>query len=88
MKYLDQQALLEDGYLQEVNRGFFHPLGLALELDPATGTVRIQDWRDDPEGIRFEPTDDLASKAKRVAEIAQARHAARIAALGYWQQPC
>jgi hypothetical protein len=45
------------GYLQEVNRRFFHPLGLALEIvQEPDGTRRlggIRDCRDEPEGIIF-----------------------------------
>ena len=44
--------------MQEANRRFFHPLGLALEIivDEDTGEERlggIWDYRDDPEGIIF-----------------------------------
>lgn len=31
-EYLDLQEFQERGYLQEANRLFFHPLGLALEI--------------------------------------------------------
>jgi hypothetical protein len=31
-KYLDLAELQSEGYLQEVNRQFFHPLGLALSI--------------------------------------------------------
>jgi hypothetical protein len=85
IKYLDAQTFRDDGYLQEANRGFFHPLGLALELS-SDGTLRVWDCRDDAEGIRFSDA-DLAEKATRLREISDARREARIAALGYWQQP-
>lgn len=32
IKYLDTKVFCDDGYLQEVNRRFFHPCGLALEV--------------------------------------------------------
>ena len=46
------------GFLQEVNRKFFHPLGLALEIivndEDLTETLGgIWDYRDDPEGNFF-----------------------------------
>jgi hypothetical protein len=45
------------GYLQEANRLFFHPRGLALEMVvERDGSMRlggIWDYRDDPEGIVF-----------------------------------
>ena len=31
-KYIDIKEFKDKGYLQEVNRRFFHPLGLALEI--------------------------------------------------------
>lgn len=89
MKTLDIQTLCDDGYLQEVNRRFFHPLGLALALtvhDDKTVTMSMLDCRDDPEGYRFEGG-DLRQKAQRLIAIASARREARKAALGYWIQP-
>jgi len=49
----------ELGYLQEVNRRFLHPLGLALSVavDSETGEESfggIWDCRDDPEGLIFD----------------------------------
>jgi hypothetical protein len=46
------------GYLQELNRRFLHPLGLALSVsvDDSTGEESfgpILDYRDDPEGILY-----------------------------------
>ena len=56
--------LREGGYLQEVNRRFFHPLGMALstmydtnldgELVKGSGRLDgVWDYRDDPEGMSF-----------------------------------
>lgn len=51
------------GYLQEVNRLFLHPCGLALEViaddeGNVTGFGGVWDYRDDAEGIYFaEPID-------------------------------
>lgn len=90
MKTLDWKALRDDGYLQEVNRGFFHPLGLALAItvdDHGVGTLSILDARDDPEGFNFVHGIDLAQKAEAIKLIAEARREARVGALGYWQQP-
>lgn len=57
------------GFLQEANRLFFHPRGLALEVVVEDdGTERlggVWDYRDDPEGMAFgDPID--AEKAARV----------------------
>lgn len=51
----------ESGYLQELNRQFLHPLGLALEVIMEDGEYRlggIWDYRTDPEGILFQDLSD------------------------------
>lgn len=69
------KEFVSDGYLQEVNRRFFHPLGLALAvtidrdfenetLDEALDradkyVIDILDWRDDPEGVMFEDLEEF-----------------------------
>lgn len=58
IKRIDIKEFRIRGLLQEVNRKFFHPLGLALEVmvDEETGKESlggIWDYRDDPEGIFF-----------------------------------
>jgi hypothetical protein len=57
IKYMDIKEFREEGYLQEANRRFFHPLGLALETykdrDGKESIAGIWDYRDDPEGIIF-----------------------------------
>ena len=53
MDYLSATDVRGLGLLQEVNRIFFHPIGLAAELDPVDGRISIQDHRDDPEGVVF-----------------------------------
>lgn len=56
--YMDVKELVNKGYLQEVNRRFFHPLGLALavEVDEVGDykIIGVQDYRIDPEGVVFE----------------------------------
>jgi hypothetical protein len=93
--YMDIKKFTEEGYLQEANRQFFHPLGLALtiraETDDVTGDVigpvlaGIQDFRDDPEGMIFTEID--AEKAGKVLAAVKARGEPRRSALGYWIQP-
>lgn len=78
------------GYLQEANRLFFHPLGLALIVDVREDGSEvlsgIVDQRHEPEGVTFaEPS--LASrpaldKARFVAAIRQQHEAARVTLLG------
>ena len=73
VNYMDIGEFVEAGYLQEVNRGFFHPHGLALEAerDEETGEWRLSgvwDYRDDPEGVLFADTsgEQFRSKAQHV----------------------
>jgi len=80
------------GYLQELNRRFLHPLGMALEVAVADdGTVTlggIWDYRDDPEGIYFDTSEaKLNGRAAAVAEEWASKEAPRRAALGYMVQP-
>jgi hypothetical protein len=55
---IDTKEFREKGYLQELNRQFLHPLGLALEvIIEENGKEKlggIWDYRDDPEGIIFD----------------------------------
>lgn len=57
VKYIDLKEFREQGYLQEVNRQFLHPLGLALEIrvdDEGNETLGgIWDYRDDADGMAF-----------------------------------
>ena len=57
-KFMDVKEFRERGYLQEVNRRFLHPLGLALVIsqDQKSGEeiiMGIWDAREDKEGIIF-----------------------------------
>lgn len=58
IKRIDIKEFREKGYLQEINRRFLHPLGLALEVVAEhDGTERlggIWDYREDPEGVVYE----------------------------------
>ena len=57
IKKIDIKEFRESGYLQEANRRFFHPLGLAIEVtkegdgDFISG---ICDYRDDIEGVYYD----------------------------------
>lgn len=57
-KYMNLQEFVDKGFLQEANRRFFHPLGLALEIKTnddgkVTNLSGIWDYREDSEGICF-----------------------------------
>ena len=97
VKTMSVKEFREFGYLQELNRLFLHPLGLALEVevDPETGEERfgrIWDYRDDPEGILYGDdiisTPEFAEKIKRVREERLRRQLERLKRLGFViQQP-
>lgn len=57
IKYMPAAEFRALGYLQELNRGFLHPHGLALEViveDDGTEKLGgIWDYREDAEGIAF-----------------------------------
>lgn len=68
VKSIDLKEFHELGFLQEINRRFLHPIGLAMSLtitkDDDTGEVtsvefdKIWDYRDDPEGVFFNEIDE------------------------------
>ena len=80
------------GYLQEANRRFFHPLGLALtaQIDGESGEIKlgqILDGRHDPEGIRFAQGMASAVKVEKIDAEWKHRAEVRMKALGYMVQP-
>ena len=90
-KYLDVKEFVEIGYLQEINRKFLHPLGLALEVTyTSDGTAELSgvwDSRDDPAGVYFAEGVLRRDKTLRVEEEQGRRVSARQNALGYVIQP-
>lgn len=91
IKRIDLTEARALGVIQEVNRQFFHPLGLALEcIVQDDGRVSalggIWDYRDDPEGMAFVDadlaTDDARSKAAAIAQLRESKVAARRALFG------
>jgi hypothetical protein len=87
MNYLRADQIVELGILQEANRTFFHMIGLALEVNPNNGTLRLQDHRDDMEGIAFDDAALSREKYKRFVDYAQPRLEARLAGVGFLEQP-
>lgn len=92
IKRMDIKEFREVGYLQEVNRQFFHPLGLALEVivNDETGEETlggVWDFRDDPEGLRFAKGEIDPAKVERVARLRDEKVRDRIAKLGFAIQP-
>lgn len=87
IKYIDIKEFMEVGYLQEVNRRFLHPLGLALEVmakdDGSWHLSGIWDYRDDPEGMSFGPGMIDPVKVDRVAGEWHEKAGVRTEKLGY-----
>ena len=82
-RYMPVEEFTNKGYLQELNRRFLHPLGLALEVvrvDDSWQLGGIQDCREDPEGMMFDPevlNADARSKAQFVLDELLSRKEAR-----------
>lgn len=91
ISYIDIQEFREAGYLQEANRRFFHPLGLALEIFvEEDGTERLDgiwDYRQDPEGVIFGDGVADVEKARRVDAEIESHRPAREALFGDIIQP-
>lgn len=78
--------LRDGGYLQEANRRFFHPLGLAMFVDLDTNEVGVIDDRDDPEGWVFVGI-DLDPHAGKIRQEEHDRYAPRVKKHGWRIQP-
>ncbi len=91
-KEINLKEFRDFGYLQEVNRRFFHPLGLALIMDcegedENLARLAIQDFRHLNEGHRFPESLISIQKAERLQAELDMREYYRIQALGWFQQP-
>lgn len=93
IKRMDITEFRTSGFLQEANRQFFHPLGLALEIviddDGNERLGGVWDYRDDPEGMVFADLSDADSLTKSEIVAAEgARHSDdRQAEFGWVVQP-
>lgn len=91
VKKMSVKEFRELGYLQELNRRFLHPLGLALEVVlENNGSERfgeVWDSREDPEGFTFGPDIIDPEKAEYVYRESAAKRHIRIEKLGYDIQP-
>lgn len=88
------KEFLELGFLQEANRLFFHPRGLALEVTIDKEEYKISgvwDYRDDPGGIFFyfseEDLEKAIQKSKRVQQEFEKNEEHRKALMGSAIQP-
>lgn len=81
----------EKGFLQEANRLFSHPLGLALAVEiDKNGEERfcgIMDSRDDPEGLYFGSDVIDQKKIDHVKKLGESKQETRLKNLGWVIQP-
>lgn len=92
IKRIDIKEFRELGFLQEANRQFFHPLGLALEttVDEETGEKilgGVWDFRDDPEGMAFADGVIDSDKVNYVKNLKASKTKTRLNNFGYVIQP-
>lgn len=92
VKKMDIREFREAGFLQEVNRLFFHPHGLALEVviqdDEGTEVLGgIWDAREDPEGMIYGENMINPEKVRRVVEECNKHVLARKELFGSIIQP-
>lgn len=91
--HMSIKEFVEQGYLQEANRCFFHPLGLELAVDvigsrdPEEHTLFVQDHRNVPEGARFADGTLDVGKQQFVTARLQERAMARQQVHGWVVQP-
>lgn len=84
IKRIGIKEFRESGYLQELNRQFLHPLGLALEVevdkDGAEQLGGIWDYRGDKEGIYYnlkESNEERLTKFSKNAQFIETERSAR-----------
>lgn len=91
VKKMSVKEFRELGYLQELNRRFLHPLGLALEVvlekDGSERLGEVWDSRDDPEGMIYGPNIIDSEKAMRIYYEAAKLGVTRLKQLGFVIQP-
>lgn len=90
-KKMSAKEFRELGYLQELNRCFLHPLGLALEVVVEDGEIvsfgEVRDCRTDPEGMYFAEGMIDSEKAARIQREFRHKANPRVQMLGYHIQP-
>ena len=88
---MDIAEFVEFGYLQEVNRRFFHPLGLMLVVSrDSNGHVSLLGIgkTDDPAGMKFADGVLNSVKCQRVTRRQIAMTKVRYERFGFMIQPC
>lgn len=99
IKRINIKEFREKGYLQELNRRFLHPLGLALEvsIDDANGIEKLNgiwDYREEDDGLIYDISnsniqreDKFKEKKKFIDEEFEKRCKIRKEKLGFDIEP-
>ena len=98
IKRIDIKEFREKGYLQELNRKFLHPLGLALEIvideDGKESLGGVWDYRKEKEGIFYdldnsndERINTFRKKHNFIETELKARKDIRKSSLGFFIEP-
>ena len=81
IKRMNIKEFRELGFLQEANRQFFHPVGLALEViieeDGSESLGGVWDYRNDPEGLFFGSSVMSQDKIDYVTNLKKSKHTSR-----------
>lgn len=92
IKYMSLKEFMDLGLLQEINRQFLHPMGMALEMiEEDDGSVPgfggVWDYRDDPEGMYFgeelSKNIKFKEKAEKVKEMFEEKRKEREKKFGW-----
>jgi len=94
-KKLSIEEFVNAGYLQEINRLYLHPRGLALEVEiDDDGDMQLGDiWdcRQDPEGVLFDEevtdTQDFRLNVMKQKVLTEMAFEKRKEILGFVEQP-
>lgn len=88
---IDIKEFREKGFLQEANRLFFHPLGLALEIiineDGSERLGGVWDYREDSEGMSFGEGMISEEKIKNIEMLKSSKRETRTKLFGSEVQP-
>lgn len=94
MKKMSAGEFRDEGFLQELNRQFLHPLGLALEViigeDGSAVFGGVWNCSTDDEGMIFDPSeinDEFIAKAYHVEALRKKRAEIRRRRFGWTVQP-
>jgi len=87
IKRIDISEFRKKGFLQELNRTFLHPLGMALEVivheDESETLGGRWDYRNDTEGMSYADGVISQEKVNNVLELWNTKTTARRKNLGY-----